>query len=57
MLAVIRFSDAARTNILRSAPQQCPIDKGNLIGIKLFVKSSNVCFDACERKEGCKYFG
>ena len=38
------------------APQQCPIDNGNLIGIKLFVRSSQTCFNACELKEGCKYF-
>ena len=46
----------ARANLLRNAPQMCPIDDGNLIGILLFVTDSNECFEACERKEDCKYF-
>ena len=46
----------ARANLLRNAPQMCPIDDGNLIRISLFVKDSNECFEACERKEDCKYF-
>ena len=46
----------ARANLLRSAPQICPIDDGNLIGIRMFIRDSNECFEACERKEDCKYF-
>ena len=45
-----------RTHQLLSAPQMCPIDDGNVIGILLFIKDSNVCFEACERKEECRYF-
>ncbi len=46
----------ARANFLRSAPQICPIVDGNLIGIRMFIRDSNECFEACERKEDCKYF-
>ena len=45
-----------RSNLLLSAPDMCPIDDGNLIGILLFIEDSNACFEACERKEDCKYF-
>ena len=46
----------ARSNLLLSAPEMCPIDDGNLIGILLFIEDSNACFEACERKDDCKYF-
>ena len=46
----------ARSNLLLSAPSMCPIDDGNVIGILLFIEDSNSCFEACERKEDCKYF-
>ena len=46
----------SRSNLLLSAPDMCPIDDGNLIGILLFIEDSNACFEACERKEDCKYF-
>ena len=45
-----------RTHLLLSAPQMCPIDDGNVMGILLFIKNSNSCFEACERKEDCRYF-
>ena len=48
--------ESSSGNYLRSAPQQCPIDNGNLIGIKLFVRNSQTCFNACEVKDGCRYF-
>ena len=45
-----------RSNLLLSAPEMCPIADGNVIGILLFIEDSNSCFEACERKEDCKYF-
>ena len=45
-----------RSNLLLSAPEMCPIADGNVIGILLFIEDSNTCFEACERKDGCKYF-
>jgi len=45
-----------RSNLLLSAPEMCPIADGNVIGILLFIEDSNSCFEACERKESCKYF-
>lgn len=51
---LLGLSDA-RT-LLRSAPQMCPIDQGNLLDVQLFVKGGNECFNLCEKKEDCNFF-
>ena len=41
---------------LRSAPQMCPIDDGNLVDVKLFIASDQECFRLCERAPECSFF-
>ena len=41
---------------LRSAPQMCPIDDGNLVDVKLFIAGEQDCFRLCERTPGCSFF-
>ena len=41
---------------LRSAPQMCPIDDGNLVDVKLFIASDQECFRLCERAPDCSFF-
>ena len=41
---------------LRSAPQMCPIDDGNLVDVKLFIASDQECFRLCERASDCSFF-
>ena len=41
---------------LRSAPQMCPIDDGNLVDVKLFIAGEQECFRLCERTPGCSFF-
>lgn len=43
-------------SLLRSAPQMCPIDDGNLLEVKLFVKDGNKCYTLCELNAECQYF-
>ena len=43
-------------SLLRSAPQMCPIDDGNLLEVKLFVKDGNKCYTLCELNADCQYF-
>ncbi len=42
--------------LMRSAPLRCPIDNGNLIDVKLYVKDQQDCFKWCEVTDGCKFF-
>ena len=41
---------------LRSAPQMCPIDDGNLVDVKLFIAGDQECFRLCERAPECSFF-
>ena len=43
-------------NILRNAPQMCPIENGNLIDVKLFVADNEECFKHCEIEEQCRFY-
>ena len=54
-LFVVEVAVDARS-ILRSAPQMCPIEDGNLLEVKLFVRDGNSCYDACERNPECQFF-
>ena len=41
---------------MRTAPQECPLEQGNLIDTVLFVENSTDCEDFCSRKNHCLYY-
>ncbi|XP_040571187.1 uncharacterized protein [Lepeophtheirus salmonis] len=45
-----------RNILLKSAPQLCPIEDGNLIGVELFVEDEEECFKFCENSKECLFF-
>ena len=56
VFAILTASSANGRTILRSAPQMCPIEDGNLLEVKLFVKDGNLCYDMCEKNRDCQFF-
>ena len=55
-IAALNWETVRARNLLRSAPQICPIEFGNLIDVKLFVKDNEECFKHCEVNEHCRYY-
>ena len=40
----------------RTAPGECPLSDGNLVGIKLFIHDANACLKSCQADQGCNFY-
>ena len=41
---------------MRTAPEECPLQNGNLIDTALFVENSTMCETLCASNERCLFF-
>ena len=40
----------------RSAPEECPLNDGNLLTVKLFIKNVDMCLQFCQADQMCNYY-
>ena len=40
----------------RSAPEECPLNDGNLLTVKLFIKNVDMCLQFCQANQMCNYY-
>lgn len=54
LISLVRLSSALPR--LRKAPEECPLQNGNLLDTILFVQSSEECEEMCSNSEKCLFF-
>jgi len=42
--------------LVRSAPEECPLNDGNLLTVKLFIKDVDMCLQFCQSDPMCNYY-
>ena len=58
LVAVVILGSAATSALpkMRTAPEECPLQNGNLIDTVLFVENSTACETLCTSSERCLFY-
>lgn len=55
-LTLVNIGLAKAAPQMRTAPEECPLQNGNLIDTILFVEDPGFCSDLCAKDEHCLYY-